>query len=93
LVTGSWCFVTPEPYQKDLFEVVGDKGKMEFSIFGFKPISLTIGEQKETIATIQPEHIQMPLIQTIVSVLNGKGVCPSTGLTGAITSKVMDQIS
>lgn len=93
LVNGSWSFVTPEPYQKDLLEVVGSQGKMEFSIFSFQPITVSIGEQKETIATLQPEHIQMPFIQTIVSELNGKGSCPSTGLTGAITSKVMDQIS
>jgi len=93
MVTGSWSFVTPEPYEKDLVEVVGDKGRMGFSIFSFKPISLTLGEHTETIATIQPEHIQMPFIQTIVSEMNGKGTCLSTGLTGAITSRVMDQIS
>ena len=91
VVTGSWSFVTPESYEKDILEVVGEKGK--FSIFSFKPISLIIGEQKETIDAIQTEHIQMPFIETIVSELKGKGSCPSTGLTAAITSQVMDQIT
>jgi hypothetical protein len=43
-------------------------------------------------AIIQPEHIQMPLIRTIVSELNGRGRCPSTGRTAEVTSKAMDII-
>lgn len=92
LVTASWNFVTPEAFQKDLVEVYGEKGKLSFGIFSFKPIILDSGEHRETIATVQPEHIQMPLIQTIVSELQGKGRCPSTGETAALTSRVMDRI-
>jgi 1,5-anhydro-D-fructose reductase (1,5-anhydro-D-mannitol-forming) len=92
LVTGSWNFVTPTAFQKDMVEVVGEKGKLDFGIFSFKPIILNTGDHKETIATIQPEHIQMPLIRTIVSELNGHGRCPSTGRTAEITSNAMDII-
>jgi len=92
MVTGSWNFVTPTAFQKDLVEVVGEKGKLDFAIFSFKPITLNTGDHKETIATIQPEHIQMPLITTIVSELNGQGRCPSTGRTAEITSNAMDII-
>ena len=92
LVAGSWSFVTPQPFQKDLVEVIGEKGMLKFSIFSFKPITLMQGEQQETIHTIQPEHIQMPFIETIVSELSGTGNCPSTGETAALTSRVMDEI-
>jgi len=92
LVTGSWNFVTPEPFQRDLVEVVGEKGKLSFGIFSFKPITFDTGDHKETMAIIQPEHIQMPLIRTIVAELNGHGRCPSTGHTAEITSKAMDII-
>lgn len=92
MVSGGWSFITPEPYTKDLVEVTGEKGKMKFSIFSFKPITLLLGESQESIAIIQPEHIQMPLIQTIVSELSGIGSCPSTGVTGAVASMVMDKI-
>jgi hypothetical protein len=34
--------------------------------------------------------VAQPLIQTVVDELLGKGKCPSTGLTAARTSKVMD---
>jgi 1,5-anhydro-D-fructose reductase (1,5-anhydro-D-mannitol-forming) len=93
LVSASWSFVTPEPFQKDLVEVVAEKGKLKFSIFSFKPITLFTGDHKETMAIIQPEHIQLPHIRSIVAELNGNGKCPATGKTSAVTSRVMDIIT
>lgn len=92
LISASWNFVTPRPFQRDLVEVTGEKGKLSFGIFSFIPIVLDTGDHKESIPTIQPQHIQMPLIRTIVSELNGQGRCPSTGRTAEITSEVMDVI-
>ena len=93
LVSAGWSFVAPEPFQKDLVEVIGEKGRLRFSIFSFKPITLFTGDHKETMATIQPEHIQLPHIRSIVSELNGNGKCPATGKTSAVTSRVMDIIT
>jgi predicted dehydrogenase len=92
LINGSWNFVTAPAFKRDLVEVFGEKGMLSFGIFSFKPIILNTGDHKETIATIQPEHIQLPLITTIVNELNGQGKCPSTGRTAEITSEVMDAI-
>jgi predicted dehydrogenase len=92
LLSASWNFVSPRSFHRDLVEVTGEKGKLSFGIFSFKPIVLDTGDHKESIPTIQPEHIQMPLIETIVSELNGKGRCPSTGRSAEITSEVMDVI-
>jgi hypothetical protein len=39
-----------------------------------------------------PLHIQQPLIQSIVNELNGGSTCPSTGITAARTSRVMDTL-
>lgn len=93
LVSGSWNFVTPEPFTRDRVEVFAEKGKLSFSIFSFDPISLYPGKYKQKLATIQPQHIQMPHIQSIVEELNGKGHCPSTGETAAVTSRAMDIIT
>jgi len=93
LVSASWSFITPEPFAKDLVEVFAEKGKLKFSIFSFQPITLLTGDHKETIATIQPEHIQMPHIQSIVAELSGRGSCPATGKTSAVASRAMDMIS
>jgi predicted dehydrogenase len=92
LVTGSWNFVTPESFRKDLVEVLGEKAKLKFSIFSFAPVTLIRENGKEALEIAQPEHIQMPLIRTIVKELKGTGRCPSTGETAAVTSRAMDQI-
>lgn len=92
MLSGCWNFVTPGPYQRDLVEVTGEKGKLNFGIFSFEPIELSLDGQTETIRTEQPEHIQMPLIQSIVAELNGHGTCPSTGRTAEVTSRAMDII-
>jgi hypothetical protein len=34
----------------------------------------------------------MPFIQTIVNELTGKGICLSTGITAAVTSRAMNEI-
>ncbi|MEN8157141.1 MAG: Gfo/Idh/MocA family oxidoreductase [Bacteroidota bacterium] len=91
--TCSWSFVTPEPYRKDLVEVTGERGKLKFSVYSFKPVTLITGEKEESFTADPPEHIQMPLIQTIVDEINGKGVCPSTGKTATVTSLAMDRIT
>jgi predicted dehydrogenase len=92
LLSGNWSFVVPEAYQCDRVSVAGDKGSLSFSIFSFEPIRLEIGGDVSMISVEQPEHIQMPFIQTIVDELTGKGVCPSTGITAAVTSRAMDEI-
>jgi predicted dehydrogenase len=92
LLTGSWNFVTPPKFRKDLVEVYGEKGRLSFGIFSFKPILLDTTDHTETLASIQPEHIQLPLITSIVNELKGRGKCPSTGRSAEITSEVMDII-
>jgi predicted dehydrogenase len=89
--TGVWCFSAYE--QHEMNEIVGSKGKIRFSTFGTEPVLLAL----ETGATDEfsfepPQHIQQPLIQTIVDELTSRGVCPSTGASAARTSRVMNQI-
>jgi predicted dehydrogenase len=92
MLSASWNFVTPRAYQRDLAEVTGEKGRLSFGIFSFAPIILIRDDRTETITTEQPEHIQMPLIRSIVAQLNGQGRCPSTGRTAEVTSRAMDLI-
>lgn len=92
LLTGNWSFVVPEIHQRDRVYVTGEHGVLSFSIFSFEPVKLEIKGDATMISSTQPEHIQMPFIQTIVDQLRGKGTCPSTGRSAAVTSKVMDDI-
>jgi predicted dehydrogenase len=92
LLTGSWNFVSPKGFKRDRVEVMGEKGMLSFGIFSFQDILLETGSRQESFVIEAPEHIQMPLIRTIVAQLNGQGECPSTGRSAEITSKVMDVI-
>jgi predicted dehydrogenase len=88
--TGTWCFSAYDKF--DVTEIVGDKGKISFSTFGAEPVKLITGMDVVEHAFDYPQHIEQPLIQTVVDELNGIGKCPSTGETAARTSWVMDRM-
>lgn len=88
--TGIWCF---DSYHRvDETEIIGTKGKLTFSSFGTEPIRLTTIAGVTDFPEPTPDHVQQPLIQTIVDELNGVGQCPSTGESAARTTWVMDQM-
>lgn len=86
----SWCFVAPE--WRDQTEIVGTEGTVGYSTFDADPVTLVAGDRTEKFAIPFPPHVQQPLIQTVVDALNGKGECPSTGESGARTSRVLDTV-
>jgi len=88
--TGAWCFTAFD--ETDRIEIVGSRGKIKFSTFGVEPVQLTDASGTHEYAIPYPQHVQQPLIQTIVDELLGIGRCPSRGESAARTSWVMDQI-
>ncbi len=88
--TGIWNFNCFE--RQDRTEIIGTEGKLVFSTFGTEPIQLTTQQGHQQFSVDHPEHIQQPLIQTMVNQLNGVGQCPSTGTSAARTAWVMDQM-
>ena len=89
---GLWCFVSSPQSEEDSITIIGSDGYIRFNTFAFNPIQLANKNGETFYETPQPEHIQQPLVQTIVDELRGEGNCPSTGISGARTSKVMDWI-
>jgi len=92
LGTGVWCFTTH--HKEDVVEIVGDKGRISFATFGFanEPVRFESAGEAEEFVIPHPPHIQQPMIQAIVDELNGNGKSPSTGDSGARTSRVMDEM-
>ncbi len=88
--SGLWCFAADR--NEDRNEIVGDRGRIVFSTFDDLPVQLERGGGTEQWSIPQPEHVQQPLIQTVVDELLGRGACPSTGKTAARTSWVMDRL-
>ncbi len=77
----------------DRLEFVGTLGTLRLSVFGQEPLELRRGEVQELIATEQPAHVHLPLVQSIVGELAGRGgSCPSTGHSALRASVVIDRV-
>lgn len=90
--TGTWCFSVSPESGRDTIEIFGEKGNIKFSCFSFDPIVLTSSKDRQVFINLRPAHVQYYLIEQVVQALEGKGTPSSTGITGARTSKVMDEI-
>ncbi len=88
--TGLWSFNSFQ--RQDQTEIIGDRGKLLFSSFGTEAIRLITDTGLQEFSIDHTEHVQQPLIQTIVDQLNGIGNCPSNGNTAVRTALVMEQI-
>jgi predicted dehydrogenase len=87
---GLWCFSGVGGV--DRVEIVGTRGRVTFATFDDLPVVLERDGDTTSFAIAHPPHVQQPLIQTIVDELRGIGECPSTGVSGARTTAVMDQL-
>jgi 1,5-anhydro-D-fructose reductase (1,5-anhydro-D-mannitol-forming) len=77
----------------DRLELVGTKGTLSLSVFGQDPIDLNLAGTHERISTQQPEHVHLPLVQSIVDELEGgKERCASSAESALRASQVMDQV-
>lgn len=90
--SGVWCFTAGVAAAVDSTKVVGDCGELTFGTFDFRPVRLANDSGVEEYDFPVPQHVQQPLVQTIVDELRGIGTCPSTGSSAARTSKIMDEI-
>ena len=91
---GLWAFNTSKASQYEMTTIIGSKGQISFPFWGDSHVSLAIAnEPVQKFEFEVPEYIQEILIQSIVDELQGKGTCPSTGVSGARTGWVLDEIA
>jgi predicted dehydrogenase len=88
--TGFWNFAAGT--YEDVIEITGTEGRLTFPTFSSAPVRLETSKGMEQFEIPFPEHVQQPLVQSIVDELNGEGTCPSTGDTAARTAQVMDKV-
>ena len=92
LGSGVWCFTVSEEGATDRTDIVGRQGRITYASFEDAPVRLETSRGVRAFRFPPPEHVQRPLIQTVVDALRGRGQCPSTGVTAARTNSIMDQI-
>ena len=93
LVSGTWCFSSSAASARDVTTIVGSKGEIRYASFSGETASVELETDTcglESFKFDMPKHIQQPLIQTVVDDLLGRGHCPSTGVSGARTNRVME---
>ena len=88
--SGTWCFSSFE--KRDHTEILGSQGKLNYVTFDDSPIRLTNEHGIAEFSLPYPDHVQQPLIQTIIDELRGEGSSPSNGESAARTSWVMDKL-
>jgi len=93
VATGIWSFAASSEAKRDYFEIVGDKGIIKTSTFTYEPIILVNSAGTKEFTNERPENVQVYLIEQIVNALSdGGNTVVSTGVTGARTSWVMDEV-
>jgi len=90
--SGSWCFNSEKVNDRDIVEIIGTLGRIEFSTFDFTPIKIITAEGIETFDFPKPIHVQQYLIEQVVNDLLGREISVSTGETAARTNKVLGKI-
>ena len=75
---------------EDRIEIIGTAGALSFSCFADEPLRLITAQGVERIEAPYPETVQLPLIQTVVNALTGRGESPSNGQSAARTARVID---
>ncbi len=92
LGSGLWCFLVPDVCKTDRMTIVGETGQLVCAAFTQTPIRVNTSDGVTEYAPPWPEHVQQPLIQTVVDELHGGGTCPSTGISAVRTTRVIDDI-
>jgi 1,5-anhydro-D-fructose reductase (1,5-anhydro-D-mannitol-forming) len=90
LGAATWNFISALGADEVVIE--GTAARLSFSIFGNESLRLQTRDGQQTFDRPNPQHVQQPLIQTMVDALLGRGECPSTGESARRTSQVMDTV-
>ena len=90
--SGSWCFVGHESARTDQIELIGEKGRICFSVFTYSPIVLQTSQGKQEIIIQNPSHVQLPMIEDVVRHLQGNGTCTADCISATSVNWVLDRI-
>ncbi len=90
---GTWCFNSASFSDIELTTIYGSKGQISFPFFSDNHVRVNVdGKEEDLLHFDISKHIQEPLIQTMVDELRGIGSCASSGVSGARTNWVMNEI-
>lgn len=89
---GLWCFSVPQTEAVDKCEIVGEKGKITFSMFGSE-VQLSENGKTETFTFTNPAFVQQPMIENVVKYFHGKDENPCTADDAVKVMQIIDAFS
>lgn len=89
--TGAWCFNACE--QSDRCEIIGSKGKLNFTFFGGGGIELFADNTTTVFDFDRLQHVQQPMIERTVQYFLGKAANPCPSIDGAEVMRWIDHIA
>lgn len=87
---GTWCF-NAYAYGEET-EITGSQGSITFATYSERPVVLRTSAGTSECLIANPEHIQQPLIQSVVNELLGRGQAASTGYSAMRTTRIMEEV-
>lgn len=90
---GIWCFDIGENEEVDSCEIIGEKGKIEFSFFDKQDIVITKKGVKETHHFEKPLHVQQPMIENVVHYFLGNGENPCSVKDGVDVMELIQKFT
>jgi len=93
IFNGLWSFNVNEKHEKDIIEIVGTKGTIQFAVFGEPKIMMMIDGKKENFLFDKLQHVQQPMIQKAVDHFLDKAPNPCTAAEGVKVMEMMEKIS
>ena len=91
--SGTWCFNAPEGEEKDLCEIIGSTGKISFSVFTTNSFTVTINGEAQIFVFDELQHVQQPMIQSVVNYFAGNGYNPCSGEEGTLVMQLIDEFT
>lgn len=88
-----WAFNVGHEAQGERCEIIGNKGKIEFSFFSPTEIVITTVNGTERISIPPPVNIQEPMIDAVVRYFRNEGSNPCSLEEALVTMKVMESPS
>jgi len=87
--TGIWNFNAA--HSDNGIVITGSAGTLRLPVFTDADLVVVHDGREQVLPFRNPPHVHQPFVQTVVDELLGRGLCQSTGETGARTSWVMDR--
>lgn len=87
---GTWSFGVSAADDKDECEILGSNGKIIFSFFEHKPVTVVVNGKTDVYHFDPLQHVQQPMIEKTVSYFLDEGPNPCSGEEGAQVMKLID---